>query len=165
MIASEYTPEHISQLASNSPQIYHAIKKKKRAHDFYKYIMVNIDSIYGGEGSDSLRIERIKAFERGYLKDSMLIEMYLDELKHSSIAYRRAIKNDSYFILNFNDTVPFDDALRILKEDGYGIWPNIRLLYGIELKRKYGAQARKNIQKGELLIQDEIDENPNMKTH
>ena len=141
-----------------SPQIFHAIKEKKRAHDFYKYIIVNIDSIYGGEGSDSLQIERIKAFERGYMNDSILVESYLDQLKHSSIAYRRSIKESSaYLVKQFNDTAPYEEVLRILKEEGYGIWPNIRLLYGIELKRKYGAQARKNIQRGELLIQDELE--------
>lgn len=114
------------------------IYEKKRAHDFYKFLMNKVDSSALAAVSD----EGIDAFVRGYEKDSLLVELYLKDLRCFSNAHEKDMKKSAHLINKFDKTISFESALKILEEKNYNIGPNMVLFTNVKTKLLNAERAQ-----------------------
>ena len=118
------------------------IHEKKRAHDFYKFLMNKVDSSALAAVSE----DEINAFVRGYEKDSLLVEWYLKDLRCFSDAYEKDMKKSAHLINQFDKTVSFEEAVKLLEEQKYNIIPNMTLFAEVKanlLNAKRAQQVMK----------------------
>ena len=114
------------------------IREEKRARDFYKFLMNKVDSSAMAAVSD----EGIDAFVRGYEKDSLFIEWYLKDLRCFSDAYEKDMKKSAHLINQFDKTISFDEAVKLLEEQKYNIIPNMTQFAGIKGKLLNAERAQ-----------------------
>ena len=114
------------------------ICEKKRAHDFYKFLMNKVDS----SAMAAVSNEGIDAFVRGYEKDSLFIEWYLKDLRCFSDAYEKDMKKSARLINQFDKTTSFESALKSLEEQNYNIGPNTVLFTNVKTKLLNAERAQ-----------------------
>ena len=112
--------------------------EKKRAHDFYKFLMNKVDSSAQAAVSD----EGIDAFVRGYEQDSLLVEWYLKDLRCFSKAHEKDMKKSAHLINQFDKTISFESALKTLEEKNYNIGPNMVLFTNVKTKMLNAERAQ-----------------------
>ena len=117
------------------------IYEKKRAYDFYKLLMNKVDSSALAAVSD----EGVDAFVRGYEKDSLLVERYLKDLRCFSNAHEKDMKKSAHLINQFDKTISFESALKILEEKNYNIGPNMVLFTNVKTKLLNAERAQQFI--------------------
>lgn len=138
-------------LVALGPKVANKIKSEKRAHDFFEYMMEELDN-YVVEKED------VKSFEKLYEEDPAFADSYLSHLSQTSAEFTRSLAKSSHIINNFDDTITFKQVLETLEAEGYNMMPNLTILAEKEdriatlKKAKANVEARKkdNIKKNSM---------------
>lgn len=126
----------LSALVALTPKAVKKIKEEKRAHEFYEYIMDEVDK-YVEENVDSYDIEKFKEL---YAENPELKDLYLQELLKSVDKYAKSIVEGAHLINKFDKTVSFAEAMKLLEKDGYAFVSNTEIL--ADRKARAAAQIK-----------------------
>lgn len=129
----------LSVLVTLSPKAVKKIKEEKRAHDFYKYIMEEVDR-YAATRSAEYDIETFKEL---YQENPKLEDLYLNSLLQSIDDYTKDMKKNSHLINKYDKTISFEQALELLEQEGYNIIPNKLLLSSTKARTIAQIKAKK----------------------